>query len=241
MLKELPKVGQMVRYLGGDKDGEEAYLEVGEIYEVIEEDLRGDLGDVTIKADSPSGKWYIYGEGYGELSDLENYVLITDLSKYDLGKVEYVKYIGGDPNDVFQDELSRGKVYKVEKFVDERLLISNNRNGDWYVGEHENNLECFEPYFGEVPTIEMTLTTKDGEVEDVINAPNHYTNGKFETFEVIEHVTRGYANPFVAYAIGNVIKYVDRAPYKHETPVEDLRKAIRYLEKSIEVIEREDE
>ncbi len=74
---------------------------------------------------------------------------------------------------------------------------------------------------------------------DVVNHPNHYTTGKFEVIEIIEQVTKGYKDPYVGYLVGNTQKYIARAPYKHETPLEDLRKAVKYLEFAIEHLEKQ--
>lgn len=73
-----------------------------------------------------------------------------------------------------------------------------------------------------------------------VNHPNHYKQGKFETIEIIEQITKGYKNPYVAYCVGNTVKYVSRAPYKHESPLEDLKKAAKYLEFAIEALEKEE-
>src|SRR5699024_3894939 len=51
---------------------------------------------------------------------------------------------------------------------------------------------------------------------DSVNHPSHYTTGKFETIEVIEHIVEGYSDPFVSHCVGTATKYLDRAPYKHE-------------------------
>lgn len=75
---------------------------------------------------------------------------------------------------------------------------------------------------------------------EAVKQPSHYTQGKFETIEVIEEITNGYSNGFVAYNIGNVLKYIARAPHKHETPLEDLRKAERYLQYAIENLKLEE-
>jgi hypothetical protein len=67
-------------------------------------------------------------------------------------------------------------------------------------------------------------------VEDKVDHPSHYTQGKFETIEVIEEFTQGYEDSYVGYCVGNTIKYLARAPHKHDTPEEDLRKAAKYIE-----------
>ena len=64
---------------------------------------------------------------------------------------------------------------------------------------------------------------------DAVNSPNHYTQGRFETIEIIEEITKGYEDGYVAYCVGNALKYLARAPFKHGEPAEDLAKAERYL------------
>lgn len=71
---------------------------------------------------------------------------------------------------------------------------------------------------------------------DAVNSPQHYTRGKFEVIEIIEQTVAGYDDPFVAHCVGTATKYINRAPYKHETPLEDLRKAAKYIDFAIEHI-----
>ena len=68
---------------------------------------------------------------------------------------------------------------------------------------------------------------------DVVNNPSHYNNGRFETIEMIEEITKGYADGYQAYCVGNAIKYLSRAPFKHGSPLEDMRKAAKYIEFAI--------
>ena len=88
------------------------------------------------------------------------------------------------------------------------------------------------------------LSTKDGdssgsasEPADAVAHPPHYTRGKYETIEVIEHIVEGYSDPFVSHCVGTATKYLDRAPYKHEDITEDLRKARAYLDFAIEKLD----
>lgn len=69
--------------------------------------------------------------------------------------------------------------------------------------------------------------------QDAVEHPIHYTQGRFETIEVIEEITQGYSDGYVAYCVGNALKYLARAPHKHAEPTEDLRKAAKYLEFAI--------
>lgn len=64
---------------------------------------------------------------------------------------------------------------------------------------------------------------------DVVNHPVHYTShpSKIETIQITEHM---------GFCLGNVIKYILRAPYKGKQ-LEDLKKAQWYLAREIERIE----
>jgi len=81
------------------------------------------------------------------------------------------------------------------------------------------------------------ITKEPDKASDAVNSPDHYKRGKFETIEVIEEITQGYADGFVAHCAGTAIKYIARAPYKHDTPLEDLRKSAKYLEFAIKRLE----
>jgi len=72
MLKELPKKGDKVRYLGGDRLADD--LTVGKVYEVSY------IGsDDTVEfIDDVGDYWPIYGASYKEESDLPRYELVTE-------------------------------------------------------------------------------------------------------------------------------------------------------------------
>ena len=57
-------------------------------------------------------------------------------------------------------------------------------------------------------------------------SPNHYQRGYIEVWDFIE-------DQDLDYFLGNVIKYVCRAGYK-DNDIEDLKKAVHYLENEIE-------
>ena len=66
---------------------------------------------------------------------------------------------------------------------------------------------------------------------DPVNRPAHYTDGKIEVIEFIEDKNLGFC-------LGNAIKYIARAGKKDPTKeVEDLKKAIWYIERRIKQIE----
>lgn len=72
-----------------------------------------------------------------------------------------------------------------------------------------------------------------------VNHPIHYrgVNG-LEVFEVMENFLPKYENPFDGYLVGNILKYVLRAPCKGKMN-EDLRKAEKHLKMLIKRMEEE--
>ncbi len=61
---------------------------------------------------------------------------------------------------------------------------------------------------------------------DNVNHPKHYTAHRsgVECIQITEHM---------GFNLGNAVKYIWRADLKHDTPIEDLRKAIWYIEREI--------
>ena len=71
-------------------------------------------------------------------------------------------------------------------------------------------------------------------MNDNVNHPAHYTDGKIEVIDFIE-------DKAFSYHLGNAIKYISRAGKKDpDKTIEDLRKAIWYIERQIQVIEKLD-
>lgn len=70
-------------------------------------------------------------------------------------------------------------------------------------------------------------------MNDVVNHPSHYTQGKIEVIEFIEDQAIGYH-------LGNTVKYICRAGKKDPTKtIEDLEKAEWYLRRRIEQLKAE--
>lgn len=68
--------------------------------------------------------------------------------------------------------------------------------------------------------------------DDSVNHPSHYNDGKIEVIEYIEDKKLGFC-------LGNAIKYISRAGKKNpDKEVEDLKKAIWYIDRRIKQIER---
>lgn len=61
---------------------------------------------------------------------------------------------------------------------------------------------------------------------DNVNHPSHYNSGDIEVIDAIEDWN-------LDFCLGNAVKYIARADHKGK-PVEDLEKAIWYLEREVE-------
>ena len=69
---------------------------------------------------------------------------------------------------------------------------------------------------------------------DSVNHPSHYTDGKIEVIDFIEDKKLNFHR-------GNAVKYIARAgKKKYENEVEDLKKAVWYLNREIERLINED-
>lgn len=69
---------------------------------------------------------------------------------------------------------------------------------------------------------------------DTVNHPSHYTQGDIECIEAIKAATVGLEG-IEAVCTGNAIKYLWR--WKQKNGIEDLKKAIWYVERLIKEVE----
>ena len=68
---------------------------------------------------------------------------------------------------------------------------------------------------------------------DMVNHPDHYTDGGIETIDFIEAKK-------LPYHLGNAVKYISRAGKKEpEKTAEDLKKAVWYINRYISKLEGE--
>lgn len=70
------------------------------------------------------------------------------------------------------------------------------------------------------------------ELDDIVNHPKHYTKhpSGVECIQVTEYMN---------FCLGNAMKYIWRANDKHDSPLEDLKKAKWYIEREIKRLEKE--
>lgn len=75
---------------------------------------------------------------------------------------------------------------------------------------------------------------KEEDKGDPVNHPSHYTDGKIEVIDYIE-------DKGLDFCLGNAVKYISRAGRKDQSKeVEDLQKAIWYINRKIEQIGKEE-
>lgn len=82
----------------------------------------------------------------------------------------------------------------------------------------------------------ITGMTESDEFVDMVNHPPHYNFGRVETIDYIEDCLG--AEGLIDYCMGNAMKYISRARYKGKL-MEDLKKAVWYLNKAIETYDME--
>lgn len=101
--------------------------------------------------------------------------------------------------------------------------------------ESHNFSKCFTSYeclnINYSPEEDLDKALKIISEAETVNHPTHYNDGKIEVIEYIEDKKLGFC-------LGNAIKYISRAGKKDPTKeVEDLQKAIWYIERHIKTLE----
>ena len=79
----------------------------------------------------------------------------------------------------------------------------------------------------------MTEQKQNEEImNDIVNHPSHYTDGKIEVIDFIEDKGLNFHR-------GNAVKYIARAGKKDPTKeIEDLKKAEKYINREIQRLEK---
>lgn len=126
---------------------------------------------------------------------------------------------------VFPDDIREGD--KVKGIINENPVLEVDTKDLQHLSEHfdfnivDKNIEQ--------PELEP--------VSDMVNHPSHYaeTDLPAEVIDIIEPTVKNYPSE-VGYHIGNVIKYLLRAPYKNNLN-EDVSKAEFYLKRAKDILE----
>lgn len=77
---------------------------------------------------------------------------------------------------------------------------------------------------------------KEEKAEDMVNHPSHYTSGGVECIDAITSALSSYEDSVDSWLVGQVIKYLWRAPLKGKYD-EDIHKAQFYLNRLVEKID----
>lgn len=93
-----------------------------------------------------------------------------------------------------------------------------------YTGDPPENF-TLEEYFKGLTKVTMA------DDKDMVNSPAHYTQGDIECIDAIAQVVKDL-DGMDAMCTGNAIKYLWR--WKHKNGVEDLKKAVWYLQRMID-------
>ena len=75
-------------------------------------------------------------------------------------------------------------------------------------------------------------------IPDNVNHPSYYETGKFECIEVMQEALG--LEDVKGFCICNAFKYIYRCCHKHQSPLEDVKKAIWYLNKFVELEEQDE-
>ena len=97
--------------------------------------------------------------------------------------------------------------------------------------EMEEGADCLTILFATEKDLDRAMRICGIGTNDTVNHPSHYNDGKIEVIDYIEDKKLGFC-------LGNAVKYISRAGKKDKSKeVEDLRKAIWYIERRISQIE----
>ena len=80
-------------------------------------------------------------------------------------------------------------------------------------------------------------TNDEKKTEDMVNHPSHYTSGGVECIDAITSALSSYEDSVDSWLVGQVIKYLWRAPLKGKYE-EDIKKAQFYLNRLVEKIDK---
>jgi hypothetical protein len=142
-----------------------------------------------------------------------------------------MKYKVGDKVKIRED-LIAGRNYGYHLFMPEMIPL---RGQVATIACCENYGYLLEGGTDWVWTDEMIEGLASEASSDSVNHPSHYTQGKIECIDYILDKRMGYL-------LGNATKYITRCELKNggKNRIEDLKKAIFYINKQIEVWEAED-
>lgn len=121
------------------------------------------------------------------------------------------------------NEKQQIRCYKGEKSFSEKC--------DSCCSAGDEDICSFDPLWD--TSLELENENCEDKEQDNVNHPSHYTQGKIECIDYI--MDKISIEGFEGYCQGNILKYVTR--YQHKNGVEDLKKAVWYINKLIATLE----
>lgn len=141
-------------------------------------------------------------------------------------------------NEIFHDEVKKiMAAHLIKRFtldVDQSRNIISLAVSDNYDASLRFAIEglLLPPWKVEMYTLPAEVTQQHF-FPDMVAHPPHYNTGKIEVIEFIEDQKLGFNR-------GNAVKYITRAGKKDPArEIEDLKKAVWYLERDIEILKSE--
>ena len=134
---------------------------------------------------------------------------------------EYVSNIVPPPVEPPTNGLKAEDLNKIDAVLENNLLTK------------EASKFYTDPDLKEVRTNLLVTTAQQIEDADNVNHPQHYTG----SIECIDAMLQQFGKEQVkSFCLLNAFKYLFRCNKKHNTPIEDVKKAIWYLNKYIEIV-----
>jgi len=153
--------------------------------------------------------------------------------------MKYYKYIGSkeQAKEYNKKRPKKGKVYSEEDMISDLPVKEwTNVKDNWEDVSYEWEEIALTNVSGEwEEVVEDEVMVNIDDFKDKVNHPAHYNQGDVECIEAIKSATINKKG-IEAVCVGNVIKYLWRYEGKGE-PLEDVKKAKRYLEMLIENLE----
>lgn len=128
---------------------------------------------------------------------------------------------------IFSSRMPNAKKFK--RWVTSEVIPSIRENGYYNIGDNKKD-----SYMIEDPAEREKVLELCGGIEtDNVNHPSHYETGKYQCIDVMEE-TQG-TEAVKDFCICNAFKYIYR--HCHKNGLEDVKKAVWYLNKYIELSE----
>ena len=143
-------------------------------------------------------------------------------------------YPSKDVNQALQAMLTNGVLYETDGHIYFRWPKEEEMDNDGFGSQLLNHISddnknlAVPDYIKDVMDKFKLSPVKDTAVDQnpAVHSPSHYTRGGIEVIDFIE--AKG-----LNFHLGNVVKYVSRAGFKQDAKIQDLEKALWYLNREI--------